>query len=98
MKRIFSKRTLREYWEKEHEARPYLETWKESVKKANWKKPSDIKKFYATVSTLKGSRVVFNIKVNKYIIIANINYEKSWLFIRFIGTHEEYDKINAEEI
>jgi len=98
VKRIFSKRTLREYWEKEHESRPYLETWYESVKKANWTKPSDIQKFYATVSILKGSRVVFNIKGNSYRLVAKINYEKSWLFIRFIGTHKEYDQINAEEI
>ena len=98
MERIFSKRTLREFWEKEHEARPYLETWYESVKKATWAKPSDIKKFYATVSILKGSRVVFNIKGNSYRLVAKINYSKSWLFIRFIGTHKEYDKINAEEI
>lgn len=93
-----SKRPLRDYWEKEQEAWPYLETWYESVKEANWRKPSDIKKFYTTFSILKGARVVFNIKGNKYRPIAKINYVKSWLFIRFIGTHEEYDKINAEEI
>ena len=98
VKRILSKRTLRDFWEKEQDARSYLETWYESVKKANWTKPSDIKKFYTTVSILKGSRVLFNIKGNTYRLVAKINYQKSWLFIRFIGTHEEYDKINAENI
>ena len=98
VKRIFSKRTLREYWEKEPQTRAYLETWYETIKRANWTKPSDIKQFYVTVSILKNSRVVFNIKGNSYRLVAKIDYKKSWLFIRFIGTHEEYDKIDADKI
>ena len=98
VKRIFSKRTLREYWEKEPQARAYLETWYETIKQANWTKSSDIIQFYVTVSILKNSRVVFNIKGNSYRLVAKIDYKKSWLFIRFIGTHDEYNTTDANNI
>lgn len=96
--RIFSKRTLREFWEEEPRSRQHLETWYVSVKTAQWEKPTDVKGFYAAASILKGSRVVFNIKGNDYILVAKINYEKGWLFIRFIGSHADYDQIDAETI
>ena len=98
MKRVIAKRTIREFWEKHPDSKDYLQTWYETVKGANWHKPEDIKQFYATVSILKSSRVVFNIKGNDYRLVAKINYPKQWLFIRFIGTHKEYDKINANII
>lgn len=98
MKRILAKRTLRNFWVKYPDSKIYLETWFETVSKASWKTPSDIKEFYATVTILKNSRVVFNIKGNDYRLIAKINYPKEWLFIRFIGTHKQYDKIDANEI
>ena len=98
MKRIVAKRTLREFWEKHSDSKEYLQTWYQTVKKADWKKPSDIKEFYASVSILKNSRVVFNIKGNDYRLVARINFRKQWLFIRFIGTHSEYDKIDANTI
>ena len=98
MERIFSKRTIREFWEKHSDSKDYLETWHQTIKSSSWKKPSDIKSFYATVSILKNSRVVFNIKGNDYRLVAKINYERQWLFIRFIGTHSEYDKIDANTI
>ena len=98
MKRIVAKRTIREFWEKHNDSKDYLETWYETVKGARWEKPSDIQEFYATVSILKNSRVVFNIKGRDYRLVAKINYRKQWLFIRFIGTHTEYDKIDADTI
>lgn len=98
MKRIIAKRTIREFWEIFPDSKDYLETWYETVKGAEWKTPNDIKQFYATVSILKNSRVVFNIKGNDYHLVAKINYEKQWLLIRFIGTHKEYDKIDADNI
>lgn len=98
MKRIISKRTIREFWNIHNDSKEYLETWYETVKGATWEKPSDIKKFYATISIPKNSRVVFNIKGNKYRIVAKINYQKQWLFIRFIGAHIEYDQIDANTI
>lgn len=98
MKRIVAKRTIREFWDKHQDSKEYLETWYETVKGAKWEKPSDIRNFYATISILKNSRVVFNIKGNDYRLVAKINYRKQWLFIRFIGKHVEYDKIDANTI
>ncbi len=98
MKRIFSKRTIKEFCQNHSDSKDYLETWYETVKGANWQNPSDIKNFYSTVSILKNSRVVFNIKGNQYRLVAKINYERQWLFIRFIGTHKDYDKIDANTI
>ena len=98
MKRILSRRTIKEFWAKHPDSKDYLETWYETTKGANWQNPSDIKSFYSTISILKESRVVFNIKGNHYRLVAKINYEKQWLFIRFIGTHKGYDKIDANTI
>lgn len=98
VKRIVAKRTIREFWEKHNESKEYLQTWYLIAKAAEWKTPNDIKKYYATISILKNSRVVFNIKGNDYRLVAKINYNKQWLFIRFVGTHEEYDKIDANTI
>ena len=98
MQRILSKRTLREFYEIYPDFKNYLETWYDTVKKATWQNPNEIKEFYATVTILKSSRVVFNIKGNDYRLIAKINFERQWLFIRFIGTHKEYDKIDANTI
>lgn len=98
MKRIVAKRTLVKFWEKHPDSKAYLQTWYETVKTANWSNPNEIRNFYATISILKGSRVVFNIKGNDYRLVAKIEYEKSWVFIRFIGTHDEYDKIDANTI
>lgn len=65
MKIIIAKRTITQFWEKYPDSKEYLETWYETVKGSNWRTPFEIKKFYATVSILKNSRVVFNIKGNK---------------------------------
>lgn len=94
MKRIIAKRTLREFSDSEQ----YLKTWYETAKASDWKSPNDIKKSYINASILKNSRVVFNIKGNSYRLIVKFNYERQWAFIRFVGTHAEYDEINADTI
>ena len=98
MERIFSKGTLWEYWEKHPETEQYLKTWYDTSMNADWKNPIDVKNTYANASILKNQRIVFNIKGNSYRLIAKFNFEKQWIFIRFIGTHAEYDRINAETI
>lgn len=98
MKRIFSKSTLRDYWEEHADCEQYLKTWYDTTMNANWRTPTDVKKTYASASILKQGRIVFNIKGNTYRLVVKVNFEKQWLFIRFIGTHSEYDKINAESI
>jgi mRNA interferase HigB len=98
MKRIIAKRTLKEYWVKHSDSEQYLKTWYDSARNSNWKSPTDIKNTYANASIIANNRVVFNIKGNSHRLIVKFNYERQWAFIRFIGTHAEYDKINAETI
>lgn len=98
MKRIIAKRVLKEFWEKHSDSEQYLKTWYDTAKNAKWKSPNDVKNTFANASIIIGNRVVFNIKGNSYRLIVKFQYEKEWAFIRFIGTHSEYDKINAEII
>lgn len=98
MKRIIAKSTLREFWEKHSDSEQYLKTWFDTAKCANWYSPNDVKSTYVSASILKNSRIVFNIKGNSYRLIVKFNYEKQWAFIRFIGTHIEYNKIDANTI
>jgi mRNA interferase HigB len=98
MKRIIAKRTLREYWEKHADCEQYLKTWFETARTSKWTSPTEIKKIYANASILKNGRVVFNIKGNSYRLVIKFNYEKQWAFVRFIGTHSEYDKIDADTV
>ena len=98
MKRIFAKSTLREYWENHPDAEQYLKTWFDTAMSSDWKTPNDVKQTYANASILKVGRVVFNIKGNSYRLIVKFNFEKQWAFIRFIGTHAEYDKIDSNTI
>ncbi len=81
-----------------HSAAMQLAAWYHEAKAACWNTPQDIKSTYKSASILANDRVVFNICGNKYRLVAWINYKLHKVFIRFIGTHEEYDKINAEEI
>ncbi len=98
MKRIIAKRTLREYWEKHADCEQYLKTWFDTARTSKWNSPSDIKKTYANASILKNGRAVFNIKGNSYRLVIKFNYGKQWAFVRFIGTHSEYDKIDADTV
>ncbi len=97
--RIFSRRTLRKFLESGHgDAKGSLDAWFKEAKKARWKNPNDVKQQFPTASIIAGNRVVFNIKGNVYRLICAMDYEYGLIFIRFIGTHAEYDKINVEEI
>ena len=96
--RIISRKTLREFWEKHPDARQPLQAWFADVKHAAWKKPADIKAVYRNASFLSNNRVVFNIKGNNLRIIVLIQYSFGIVYIRFVGTHAEYDRIDAETI
>lgn len=98
MKRIIAKSTLRKFWELNIDSEQYLKTWYDTALHSNWKSPNDIKGTYAQAGVLKNGRVVFNIKGNSYRLVVRFNFEKQWAFIRFIGTHAEYDKIDANII
>ena len=96
--RVVAKKILREFWKEHADSEDQLKTWYKEVSKANWASPADLKNEYPKASILKAGRVVFNICGNKYRLIIHINYLRQWIFIRFIGTHKDYDKIEAEKI
>ncbi len=98
MERIFAKSTFRSFWESYPDSEQYLKTWYDTALNSDWKIPNDVKQTYANASILKESRIVFNIKENSYRLVAKFNFEKQWIFIRFIGTHSEYDKIDTNTI
>ena len=98
MERIFAKSTLREFWEKNPESEQYLKTWFDTAINTDWETPNDVKQTYANASILKDNRVVFNIKGNSFRLVVKFNFKKKWIFIKFIGTHKEYDKIDANNI
>ncbi len=95
---IISRKTLLLYWAQYPETEQPLKSWFAEAGKASWNSPTDIKEKYRSASILKNNRVVFNICGNKYRLIVRINYSSKVVFIRFIGTHTEYDKVNAEEV
>lgn len=99
--RIIAKRTLRQFWERDRQfadAKRALEDWYAQVSQADWTTPAGVKTQYRDASILKGSRVVFNVCGNKYRLIVKINYPYRVVYIRFVGTHAEYDLIDAETI
>lgn len=96
--RIISKKILREFWEKHSDSQQQLKSWYNETGIVEWSNPRQIKEEYPTASFLADNRVVFNIKGNKYRLIIKINYEYHMIWIRFIGTHAEYDKIDANKI
>ncbi len=89
---------LREFWEKHPDAAQQLQTWYHDVKHSNWRSPADIKAVYRNASFVAQNRVVFNIKGNKYRVVAAVQYDFGIVFIRFVGTHKEYDAIDAANI
>lgn len=96
--RVISIKKLKDFWQKHRDAEQQLKAWFAEAKKSLWKKPADVSALYRTASILKNNRVVFNIKGNDYRLVTAINYDYQIVYIRFIGTHAEYNKINAEEI
>lgn len=99
--RIIAKRTIRQFWEthsRGQEARTPLQVWYSMAEDADWASPADVKASYGDASILKGGRVVFNIAGNKFRLVVWINYPYRVVYIRFVGTHDEYDQINAETI
>ena len=96
--RIISRKALRVFWEKHPDARQSLQAWYADVKHANWKSPTDIKKIYRNASFVANNRVVFNIMGNKYRVIIAVQYKFRIVFIRFVGTHQEYDHVDAATV
>ncbi len=96
--RVIARKTLREFWNIHPDSEGALKAWFYEAVNSQWNSPADIKKKYPHASILADNRVVFNIKGNTYRLVVKINYNYGQVFIRFIGTHAEYDKIDATKI
>ena len=96
--RVFSLSTLRKFWEKHADAAQPLRAWFAEAERASWTGPQDIKNRYRSADFLPGDRVVFNIKGNTYRLIVAIKYEFKAVYVRFVGTHAEYDAVDAEHV
>jgi mRNA interferase HigB len=98
--RIIKIRTLKEFWSDPEfgDSEQPLKSWYVVAKSANWAKPQDVKSQFRNASIVKGNRVVFNIAGNKYRLIVKFNYGYKIGYIRFLGTHKQYDAIDAEAI
>jgi mRNA interferase HigB len=96
--RIIARSTLNAYWQTHHDAKGPLEAWFAEARNAKWKKPDDVKQQYATASIIGDNRVVFNVSGNKYRLVVHVRYDCRIVLVKFIGTHAEYDRINAETV
>ena len=96
--RVIAKKVLREFWLKYPDSEQALKSWFRETEKSKWKNISEIKQAYPSASILKANRVIFNIKGNNYRLISKFNFEFQICWIRFIGTHKAYDRINANTI
>jgi mRNA interferase HigB len=96
--RVIAVSTLRAFWERYPDAEQPLKAWYEEATGASWSQPADIKAQYRSASVLKNRRVVFNIKGNDYRLIVAIAYKLQIVYVKFVGTHQEYDAVDAENV
>ncbi len=95
---IVKKKTLQEFWERRPDAERALRAWYLKAEQADWDSPARVKEDYPNASIIANDRVVFNIKGNTYRLVVHIRYQRHKVYIRFFGTHADYDAINAEEV
>ena len=97
--RIIAKSRLRKYWEKtgNEKAQPFLTEWYHFCQKQKWATPQDVKNTFRHVSFVV-DRIVFNVKGNSYRIVCGMDYQRQAMFIKFVGTHKEYDEIKVEAV
>jgi mRNA interferase HigB len=98
--RVLARSTLKKFWERKEcaDSEQSILSWFAEAKSAQWKSPNQVKEQYSNASILKYGRAVFNIAGNKYRLVVKINYDKAIVYIRFIGTHKDYDEIDPETI
>ena len=96
--RVIAKRTLREFWEKHRDCEQQLKAWFHEAERADWNSPNDVLKDFPRVSALANGRMCFDVKGNRYRLVVKVNFDYRIMWIRFIGTHAEYDKIDANNI
>jgi mRNA interferase HigB len=102
--RIIARRTLREFVQsltgrKDQSAvKAALDAWFDEAKKAHWRSAADVKRSYATASIVTGERIVFNVKGNDYRLVVAVDFEKSIVWIKWLGTHKDYDRIDVTKV
>ncbi len=96
--RVIARRTLRDFWQRHERAEQPLQAWYAEATKAAWRGPQDIKDTYRHASFLRDNRVVFNIGGNHYRLVVHINFDYQIVYVKFVGTHTEYDRINPESV
>lgn len=98
--RILARKTLRLFWERAEyaDSEQPLRAWFREASRADWKNPADIRAAYRSASFVGNNRVVFNIAGNKYRLVARVNYAYRIIYIRFVGTHRQYDRIDVKEV
>lgn len=96
--RIVASSTLRTFWKKHPDAEMPLRAWYALTSRAHWKTPADIKAAYRNASFVADRRVVFNIKGNDYRLVVTVRYDRGLLYVRFVGSHRQYDRIDVETI
>ncbi|MBS1646584.1 MAG: type II toxin-antitoxin system HigB family toxin [Bacteroidetes bacterium] len=96
--RVIAKKTIKTFWKKHKNCEQQLKAWYDEAVEANWFSPKNIKLNYPSASFLIDNRVVFDIKGSSYRLIVKIHYKYKMVWVRFIGTHAEYDKIDATTI
>lgn len=96
--RVIARRTLKRFWEKHPDAEEPLKAWYAEARAASWQQPQDIKNRHGSASFVGNNRVVFNIGGNKYRLVVHVRYDNGIVFLRFIGTHTEYDRIDVETV
>jgi mRNA interferase HigB len=95
---ILTHQTLKQFWLRHADAKGPLKAWLVMLSEARWSGPADIKRVFRTASFVGHDRVVFNIGGNKYRLVTSVDYKMGRVYVRFLGTHAEYDKINVNEV
>ncbi len=98
--RVIAKNTLRRFWSQRpyNDAQGSLEAWHDEARSAKWERPQGIKDLYATASFCGNNRVVFNIGGNKYRLVVEVQYLAGIVWVKFVGTHAQYDRIDVETV
>lgn len=96
--RVIAGKNLRQFRERHPGATRSLREWHRRAELANWESPQQVKTDFPSASIIRGDRVVFNIRGNRYRLVVHIHYRTGQIYVRFIGTHAEYDRIDAAEV
>jgi mRNA interferase HigB len=96
--RVIALKALREFWERHPDARQPLQAWYHDAERSTWKSPADIKATYRNASIVGRNRAVFNIKGNRYRLVVAVHYRFGIVYIRFVGSHRDYDTVDVETV